>query len=44
MELHHFCFQNQKLNKPTMKMVNSAHGPAGETTPLLQQDWEAIGT
>lgn len=36
--------ENQKPNKPTMKMVNSAHGPAGETTPLLQQDWEAIGT
>lgn len=38
------CFQNQKPKKPTMKMVNSAHDPAGETTPLLQQDWEDIGT
>lgn len=34
--------ENQKPKKPTMKMVNSAHDPAGETTPLLQQDWEDI--
>lgn len=38
-----FRIKNQR-NLATMKMVNSAHDPAGETTPLLQQDWEDIGT